>query len=67
MPALSSDLYIRCRTSLLKCREFGSYKALRAVFVTDELVPFRMGLPSADRPISRFGEIHSQGRSMREH
>lgn len=50
MPGLPIELYNRCRTTLLKCNEFESYKALRAVFVTDQLFPFRPGLPSADNP-----------------
>lgn len=50
MSGLSLELYNRCRTVLLKCREFQDYRALRAVFVTEHLFPFRIGLPSADSP-----------------
>jgi hypothetical protein len=46
--ALSPDLYIPIRNTLVQCREFQSYQALRAVFVTEHLFPFRIGLPSAD-------------------
>lgn len=49
-PGLPTELYTRCRTVLLQCREFESYRTLRAVFVTDQLFPFRIGLPSADNP-----------------
>jgi len=47
MPGLSNELYNRCRTTLLKCSEFDSDASLRAVFVTNELRPFRSGLPEA--------------------
>jgi hypothetical protein len=50
MPGLPPDLYTQCRTVLLRCREFESYRILRTVFVTDQLFPFRIGLPSADNP-----------------
>lgn len=51
MLGLPPDLYTQCRNTLLQCREFASYQALRAVFVTDQLFPFRIGLPSsADNP-----------------
>lgn len=50
MPGLSSALCNQCRAVLLQCREFESYRSLRAVFVTDQLFPFRIGLPSADSP-----------------
>jgi hypothetical protein len=44
---LSSELYQRCRAILLRCTEFDSNASLRSVFVTDELHPFRSGLPEA--------------------
>jgi tetratricopeptide (TPR) repeat protein len=47
MPGLSADLYNRCRSTLLRCSEFDSNASLRSVFVTDELHPFRSGLPEA--------------------
>ena len=47
MEGLSNELYNRCRTTLLKCNEFDSDTSLRAVFVTDELYPFRDRLPAA--------------------
>lgn len=50
MPGLSPDLYTQCRTILLQCREFENYRTIRAVFVTDQLRPFRIGLRSADNP-----------------
>jgi hypothetical protein len=50
MPGLPADLYNHCRTVLIQCREFESYRPLRAVFVTEQLFPFRIGLPSADNP-----------------
>ena len=52
MSALPSDIYRLCRKVLLDCREFESYRALRAVFVTDELRPFRIGLREADNPVA---------------
>lgn len=50
MQGLPSDLYNECRATLMRCGEFKSYQALRTVFVTDQLVPFRIGLRSADNP-----------------
>ena len=50
MPGLTSDIVVQCRTVLLQCREFQSYEVLRAVFVTEQLSPFRSGLPRADSP-----------------
>jgi outer membrane protein assembly factor BamB len=47
MTGLSGELCQRCRTILLKCSEFDSNAALRSVFVTNELRPFRSGLPEA--------------------
>jgi hypothetical protein len=47
MPGLSSELYNRCRTILLKCSEFDSNASLRTVFATDELYPFHDRLPVA--------------------
>jgi hypothetical protein len=47
MPGLSEELYNRCRNTLLQCSEFDTDAAVRAVFVTDELRPFRDRLPSA--------------------
>jgi len=57
MPGLSSDLYNQCRALLLQCREFESYRSLRAIFVTEQLFPFRIGLPSVDNP----GELVDRG------
>ncbi|MBN1450149.1 MAG: hypothetical protein JW963_03965 [Anaerolineales bacterium] len=53
MTGLSSDLYRRCREALLRCAEFDTNAALRAVFVTAELVPFRNGLPEATAKAAR--------------
>lgn len=47
---LPPNLYHPCRNTLCRCREFQSYRALRAVFVTEPLFPFRIGLPQADSP-----------------
>lgn len=47
MPGLSSELHHRCRVTLLKCTEFDTNAVLRAVFVTQELSPFRSGMPEA--------------------
>lgn len=47
MTGLSGKLYQRCQMTLLKCSEFDSNALLRAVFVTDEISPFRSGLPEA--------------------
>jgi hypothetical protein len=50
MPGLPPNLYTLCRDTLCRCREFQSYQALRAVFVIEQLFPFRIGLPKADNP-----------------
>lgn len=47
MPGLPTELYNRCRGTLMRCSEFDSKASLRAVFVTDELYPFRDGLPDS--------------------
>jgi hypothetical protein len=47
MPGLPNEFYRRCRQALLKCSEFDNDAALRAVFVTNELYPFRDKLPTA--------------------
>lgn len=47
MSGIPSSLYQRCRKILLECSEFDSDDSLRAVFITDELYPFRNRLPSA--------------------
>ena len=44
----SSAFIKRCRDLLLNCGEFESYDKLRAVFVTEELRPFRIGIKQAD-------------------
>lgn len=53
MQGLSNELYNRCRTTLLKCSEFDSDASLRAVFVTDELYPFRDRLPATGNKSER--------------
>ena len=47
LSGLPADLLAKCRTVLVKCLEFQSYRTLRATFVTRELSPFRSDLPSA--------------------
>jgi hypothetical protein len=47
MTGLPSELYNRCRTTLLKCSEFDNNASLRTIFITGELHPFRNRLPSA--------------------
>jgi hypothetical protein len=47
MPALSHDLYSRCRQILLKCSEFDSQTSLQSIFVTVELKGYRDGLLTA--------------------
>jgi len=53
MTGLSNALYQRRRTALLKCSEFDSDASLRAVFVTDELRPFRDRLTAATNKSER--------------
>jgi hypothetical protein len=45
--ALSQQTLGRCRAAFEQCAEFTSDALLRSVFVTEELAPFRLGLPSA--------------------
>jgi hypothetical protein len=47
MPGLPNDLYTHCRDILLRCSEFDSDAALRAIFVTTELRRFQDVLPEA--------------------
>ena len=53
MTGLPSDLYRRCRDALLRCGEFDTNAALRTVFITPELIPFRDGLPEATAKAAR--------------
>lgn len=50
MSGLPSEILTICRQTLCRCREFENYQTLRSIFVTDELIPFRIGLRSADTP-----------------
>lgn len=50
MPVLPPELYPICRNTFIRCREFESYRILKAIFVTEHLFPFRIGLPQADSP-----------------
>lgn len=50
---LSASLRARCRDALLRCSEFDSFASLRAVFVTEALFPFRIGLPDAPSKTDR--------------
>ena len=47
MRRLPNELHKCCRDILLQCIEFDSDASLRTAFVTDELYPFRGGLPEA--------------------
>ena len=53
MIGLSPKLHRRCRAALLKCGEFDSDESLRAVFVPDDLSPFRHAVPEATRKVDR--------------
>jgi hypothetical protein len=50
MLGLPVDLYTRCRNTLLRCKEFEDNHSLRAIFVTDQLCPFKFRLPTAGNP-----------------
>jgi hypothetical protein len=50
MLSLPLDLLDRCRNLFLTCNQFESYEQLRAVFVTPELQPFRIGLRRENNP-----------------
>ena len=47
MAGLSNILYQQCRDTLSQCDEFNGDSQLQAIFVVNELAPFRNGLPSA--------------------
>jgi hypothetical protein len=53
MSGLSKELVERCQTIFLNCGEFESDLSLRSLFLTDELSPFRYGIPSALAKIQR--------------
>ncbi|MBN1450150.1 MAG: formylglycine-generating enzyme family protein [Anaerolineales bacterium] len=57
MTGLSSDLYRRCREVLLRCAEFDTNAALRTVFITPELIPFRDGMPEASSRTDRVDAV----------
>ena len=65
---LERDLLRRCRTALLRCAELESNAALRAVFVTAELAPFRNGLPEAESKAARVDQTlaYLQSRQLRD-
>jgi len=52
--ALSPHILSRCHAVFAECAEFTSDALLRSVFVTEELAPFRLGLPSAGAPGERI-------------
>jgi len=56
MQGLPRELYSICRNILLKCDEFDSDSSLRAIFVTEELQPFRNSLPEAANRDERIGK-----------
>ena len=56
MPGLPGELHNRCQNTLLQCGEFDSHGSLRAVFVTDELYPFRSDLPEAASKAERVAK-----------
>ncbi|NJM23308.1 MAG: hypothetical protein HC907_34035 [Richelia sp. SM1_7_0] len=45
---LPKELNHRCRQVFLQCDEFKDYEALIAVFVTDELLPFKSEIRNAN-------------------
>ncbi|MBD2457083.1 tetratricopeptide repeat protein [Nostoc sp. FACHB-87] len=47
---LPKELNNRCRQVLLQCDEFKDYETLIAVFVTDELLPFKYEIRKANNP-----------------
>ena len=57
MPSLPRPLHNRLRAILLNCSEFESNSSLRAVFVTTELVPFRIGVPEASSRAARVDAL----------
>lgn len=57
MPFLSKPLHNRCYNTLIKCSEFDSDASVRAVFVTRELHPFRMGLPGENSRTARVTAV----------
>lgn len=59
MAGLSSELYNRCRNTLIKCSEFDSSFSLRALFVTSELLPFRNTLPETANKSERVDTVLS--------
>ena len=44
---LTQQTLSRCRAVFAECAEFSSDAQLRSVFVTEELAPFKLGVPSA--------------------
>jgi tetratricopeptide (TPR) repeat protein len=57
MQGLPNEIYNRCRDTLLQCSEFDSDTALKAVFVTDTLSPFRARLPEAAKKSARVDTV----------
>ncbi|KYC37020.1 hypothetical protein WA1_46090 [Scytonema hofmannii PCC 7110] len=44
---IPNHFYTRCRNVLLQCEEFDTNAKLRAIFITEKLNPFSLGLPEA--------------------
>jgi len=57
MLGLSAALYKRCHDTLLRCSEFDSDASVRAVFVTGDLYPFKIGLPGANNKLARVTAV----------
>jgi hypothetical protein len=56
-PLLSLELVSRCRTVLLKCREFDSSAHLRTLFLSDELRSYRDQIPDAGDREARVDSV----------
>jgi hypothetical protein len=52
-PSPPVELHRQCRVTILKCSEFDTNASLQAVFVTNELRPFRSRLPEASSKSER--------------
>lgn len=56
-PLLSLELVSRCRTILLKCREFDSPANLRSLFIADDLRSYRDQIPDAGDREARVDSV----------
>lgn len=57
MTGMPLDLYMRCRTVLIRCDDFSSQAKLRSVFAAGELITFQSSVPEGGSRDERVGLV----------